>query len=321
MSQGLRSLDYTAILALIGTIIAALLSASFLPDLIFSPSVYIQVFKNGTSTPELLITNDGSTPANNVHAYILAEPSNRIVNITNTFSTTPVNLVRSTTELLEKDKTVPVNSDVAEIFIPRLIQGPGSLAYIRTSFDSENGVKVYASYDEGSAIGSTQPSIIRSITSAFAAPPNTPASSYLIVIISIVLYLIAGIISVFWIRRLKKRRIIGTLLSNIQENRRKIVKDNSTWEEFINLYRTKIDASLEKEELEKALDARHSLVSKLMKNPADYSIIDDLYAKISKRNEKIKSEPPPPQYDKRELNTECFNLLEKALNIDWSKYR
>jgi hypothetical protein len=317
LSQGLRSLDYSALLALIGTITAGLLSASFLPDLIFNPIVYVQVFYNGTRTPELLITNDGSRPANNVHAYILAEPRNKIVNITNTFSTAPVNLVRNTTEFLGKDKNVTVNSDTVEILIPTLIQGPGSLAYIRTSFDSENGVKVYTSYDEGSAIGSTQPSIIRSITSGFFAP-TASASTLLLVIIIELVSLIPITILVFKLRRRMKRSIIKTLLSNIQENRRKIVKDNSTSEEFINLYRKQKDVLLKKEEREEKWNSRHLELSKLMKNPKDYTIIDDLYTKISERNEKIKT---LPEYDKKEVNSECFNLMEKALDIEWNNYR
>jgi hypothetical protein len=115
-----------------------------------------------------------------------------------------------------------------------------------------------------------------------------------------------------------KRSIIKTLLSNIQENRRKIVKDNSTSEEFINLYRKQKDGLLKKEEREEKWNSRHLELSKLMKNPKDYTIIDDLYTKISERNEKIKT---LPEYDKKEVNSECFNLMEKALDIEWNNYR
>jgi hypothetical protein len=317
LPRGLRSLDYSALLALIGTITAALLSASFLSDLILNPSVYVEIFNNGTRTPELLITNDGSKPANNLHVYILTSPPNKIVNITNTFSTTGVNLVGST-KLLEKDKPVTVNSDTVEIFIPKLVQGPGSEAYIRNLLESESGsFKVITSYDEGSGVGSTQPSIVRSITSTFAAPTTSTSTLLLIIIIGFV-SLIPLTILAFKLRRRIKRRIIKTLLSNIQENRRKILKENSTSEEFINLYRKESDSSLEEKERQKQWNSRHSAeLSKLIKNPKDYAVIDDLYTKISQRNEKINS---LPTYDKKEVNTECFNLMEKALNIEWDNY-
>lgn len=321
LSQGQRSLDYAAILALIGTVIAGLLSASFLPDLIFNPSVYIQIFNNGTRTPELLITNDGSRPANNVHVWILATPPNRIVNITNTFSTASVEVVTFEEVPLLKDKPLAVNSDTAEILIPTLIQGPGSLAYIRTSFDSDNGIKVYTSYNEGSGVGSTQPSIIRSITSAFATPTTPSSSLFLVIIIELVLPVPVAILAFKLARRRVREDIKETLLRNIQENRRKILKDNSTSEEFVNLYRKESDSNLKEEELETEWNRRHSVLSRFVKNPKDYAIIDDLNDRISDRNIKMKSKPPPPEYDKRELNTECFNLLERALNIEWSNFR
>jgi hypothetical protein len=151
-----------------------LLSASFLPDLLLNPSVYVEIDKNQTWTPELLITNDGSSAANNLHVYLLAWPPNKIVNITNIFSTTPVNLVRSITEPLEKHKSVTVNSDTVEILIPKLVQGPGSRAHIRTLSDSENGIQVITSYDEGSGIGSTTTISLEDLLPASNATPQPP---------------------------------------------------------------------------------------------------------------------------------------------------
>jgi hypothetical protein len=339
LSQRLRALDYSALLALIGTVSAGLLTAGFLPDILFNPVVFVEIKNSNIATPEMLITNDGSRPANNVHLYV--ETSKKILTVTNIFSTTGVSMVRPTPLTLEKGKPIAVDSNSLEIFIPHLIHGLGSTVVLKTLLESKSdSYEVNILYDEGSGIGDTLPSFTRSIGSFY--------SSFLILLIPL-LGIEVGVFIAITIfraisRRRKRRLIIKTLLRNIGKNRRKIVKDNHTTEELDNIYhyverpwwkdryqgtfmrqyfqRMKPDKSddlLDKKERMKLWNSRHSELQNLMKNPRDYAIIDDLYAKISERNEKMK-ENHLPNYDKKEINTQCFNLMEKALNIEWHNY-
>jgi hypothetical protein len=99
MARRLRGLDTTALLGLTGTVVAALLSAGFIGDFMVNPAVYVELKNNTASKPMMLVTNDGSQPAHNLSLFIQA-PSDFIMNITNTFSTTNVSLVEPDSKIL-----------------------------------------------------------------------------------------------------------------------------------------------------------------------------------------------------------------------------
>jgi hypothetical protein len=311
------------VLALIGTVIAALLSASFIPDFLVNPAINVEVIGSELTAPRMIITNDGSEPANNVHLFIAGYNKGQnlgdwtIKSVTNDFSTTSVFLVQPKSEsepepkVLEIDKRVCLNKEpecfsnepisILDIHIPKLVQGLGSQVIIIPSLESRiANYGVVVSFDEGSGIVSDNPNYIRTLSYYFTYSVlfKTEGIAILMALMASALLVPILFFVRFISRKRVRKRIINELLENIENNRQKIVRDGYTTSEYFNNWR--------------GPELRY-----IITNPKDYAIIDDLHTKIDKRNGEIDS---LPEYDKKEINSECFNLMEKALNIEWDNY-
>jgi hypothetical protein len=122
--KGIES--FPSLIALSGTVIAALISGGFASDILFNPAVYVEIKNYGSATPKMLITNDGSEAADNLYLYIQA--SSKIISVTNTFSTANVSLVRPTSQILGMFQPITVNNNIVEILITKLTPGFASLS-------------------------------------------------------------------------------------------------------------------------------------------------------------------------------------------------
>jgi hypothetical protein len=177
------------------------------------------------------------------------------------------------------------------------------------------GVSVTAVYDEGSAVGSVEPSVVRRM-STFFSDTNVYAA----------LIALPGLAIVYAIFRLGLRRkerahSINKLVFTLEYSHRKL-EDDPYISERIYLYKwyDSVDPEL--------LKSRHSKVRKIMKNPKDYIIIDDLNSKLENRNKKIENEleaikntsPEEYQHEVKKLNTKCLDQINKALSIEWENY-
>lgn len=289
--------------------------------------LYIEVKDIGSITPKILVTNDGSQPAHNLSLF-LRTSNNKIINITNDFSTTDVILMKPKSVTLERGITQNVNDSSLEIFIPRLSSGLGSIVEMKTSLNNSDGdYLLQGVYDQGSATATNAPNILRNISMySFIFLPLFVTYSA----VAIVSFFLA-----FWIRKRRRVQLIKVLVFNIIKWHREIEDDPVTNQE-INLYQTKLDKKIEKANLtfaqkypwERELwNRRHADILNIIKNPKDYVIIDDLYSKLNKRNEKIKTlEPkknPSPeiyQYEVEKINDECLRQLNEAMNIEWENY-
>jgi hypothetical protein len=309
------------VLTVVGTVIAAFLSASFFPDLLVNPAVNVEVRDSEMTTPQMIITNDGSEPANNVHLFIEGIDK-KIYEVKNDFSTTSVFLVQPKPEsgqekqleidkpqcFMNKSECFPKEPiKLLEIRIPKLVQGLGSEVGIVPTLESRYSLpsgafnyRVVVSYDEGSGVVSDNPNYVRMISRMFSYGLFYTQGGLALLIFLISVIVLIPIISFVQYRnhKIKKRTIIDKLLKVILENRQIIVKEGYTTNKLFNKW-------------------TGPELGGIITNPKDYTIIDDLHAKIDNRNREIGS---LPDYDKKERNTECFNLMEKALNIEWSNY-
>jgi hypothetical protein len=338
MARRLGGLDATALLGLTGTVVAALLSAGFLGDFLVNPAVYVEVKNNtGTSKPVMLVTNDGSKPAHNLSMFIQSS-SDKIVNVTNIFSTADVTLVEPKSMTLERGRPVPINNNSLQIFIPMLSSGIGSKVEMETLLESQSGgISVTAVYDEGSTLGSDQPSYVRGLSILFS-----------IIYASFIAFSVGAIgyaIFEFWSRRSIRARFIKNLVFTLENLRRKL-EDGPNIPERIYLYKSTrgqknrfkrlqriskrkgLQYSYKDFYLSEVLKEARSGVQKIMKDPKDYMIIDDLNSKIENRNNKIETEleaikntsPEEYRHEVKRLNTECLDQIYKALNIEWENY-
>jgi hypothetical protein len=344
MARRLGGLDATALIGLAGTVVAALLSAGFLGDFLVNPAVYVEVKNNATSKPYMLVTNDGSEPAHNLTLFIQSS-SDKIVNVTNIFSTTNVTLVEPVSKTLDRGRPVPINNNSLQIFIPVLSSGVGSKVEIETLLESQRGgVSVTAVYDEGSTVGSETFSLVRRVSTVFS---DTNIYAALIVV--------PGVVSVLAIIRLGVRRhlrkkSINKLVSTIECLHRKLEDDPYIPERFY-LYKWHDSEDPENSSTRKWWKMRLSSIRKwwkmrlssirkwwkmrlplpiaqdIMKNPKDYIIIDDLNSKLENRNKKIEklkaikdTSSEEYQYEVKKLNTDCLDQINKALDIEWENY-
>lgn len=325
MARRLGGLDTTALIGLIGTVVAALLSAGFLGDILVNPAVYVQLIDIGTSKRYMLITNDGSEPAHDLSLFIQSS-SDKIDSITNTFSTTRVALVEPVPMILERGRPVAINTNSLQIFIPVLSSGIGSEVNMEILLESQSGgVIVNAVYDEGSTVGTVAPSLVREMSIIFSNIGYP-------IVIGFSIYAIGYVILLLWGRRYRKRTHIKRLVTTLENWRRKLEDDPYT-PEGLYPYKRWYEEDADPIKWWKKL---HSRVQDIMKNPKDYIIIDDLISKIENRNkkvEKIENEleaiqnTPGEEYlhevkkhEVKKLNTECLDQINKGLNIEWDNY-
>lgn len=317
MARRLSGLDTTALIGLIGTIVTALLSTGFFSTFLVNPAVYVEVSNSATSQPYMLITNDGSKPAHNVSLFVLALPG-KIVNVTNIFSTTNVTLMEPHPKTLEEGRPVPISNNSMQILIPVLTSGIGSRVEIETLLESESEfVRVIAVYDEGSTVESTDPSLVREMSFFI--------SDYYFWFVSLsgIAIIYAG--SLLWVRGRNKRLFIEKLVKTLENVHRKLADDYYT-AEGIHLYKLNILYDSKDSSTIRARKRRY--LQKIMKNPKDYIIIDDVNSKIEERNKKIENQleplkntsPEEYRHELKELNIECLNQIHKALDIDWENY-
>jgi hypothetical protein len=267
LANRLGAIDKTALLGLSGTIVAALLSAGFLSEVLLNPSVYIEVKDSGGTTPRILVTNDGSQPAHNLSLFL--RTSNKIINITNDFSTTEVILMKPISMSLERGITQHIDDYSLEIFIPRLSSGLGSIVEMETSLESPDGdYLLQGVFDEGSATATNAPNIVRNISMySFIFLPLFVAYS----VVAIVIFIVA-----FWLRKRRRVRLMKALVLNIIRLRREI-EDNRLTNQEIVLY--EVGKKPEKANVTFAQYPRvremwnriHANILKLMKNPKDYN--------------------------------------------------
>jgi hypothetical protein len=298
-----RTVVISALIALTGTVLTVLFSANFLSDILLNPSVYIQVINNGTTTvPKMIITNDGSQPADNLHIFI--QTSTRMVSITNVFSTTNVSLVKPTQQSLERNTPAQVNSNFLEIFIPKLIHGIGSKVEVETLLDSQSaGYEVHAVYDQGSTMGSFTPNIVRD---PFSLLYQFPAWQLTAIILGFI-GSIGQFIAFFYEKRRNRRKNTQLVVNTIRHMRRLIMDDPTATRP--------LDMHLE--------DLQRDLAN-VFKNPPDYLIIDDFLSKLYKRQEMIENlrsrGTPIHPLDVGMINKEILDLAKKASEIDWKNY-
>jgi len=250
----------------------------------------------------MIITNDGSQPADNLHIFI--QTSNKIINVTNVFSTTNVSLVRPTQQALERSTPAPVNSNFSEIFIPKLVHGIGSKVEIETLLESQRkGYNVSAVYDQGSTIGSFSPNIVRDSFSFFSFFSDI---SFWPIIVTFSI----SIAQFYYIltKARRKRRETTKLVVGVIRDMRRLIIDNPTATQPLGLELAKLRKDL----------------AIVFKNLHDYMIIDDLLSKLHKRHEMIReleSEGTPLHpINMAMINKEILDLSKKASDIDWKNY-
>lgn len=286
MARRLRGLDTTALLGLTGTVVAALLSAGFIGDFLVNPAVYVELKNNTASKPMMLVTNDGSHPAHNLSLFIQA-PSDFIINITNTFSTTNVSLVEPDSKILPIGRPVQILDDFVQISTPILSSGIGSKLEIETLLDvlhsQSGGISVTAVYDEGSTVGSIDPSLVRQMSII------TSEHNFYLALTGYAAVAIGYVTFDFWIERRKRQRSIKELITRL-ENWRRNLEDDLSIPDRINLYERDESEDPRDSSTRQLWKRRHTRVRKIMKNPKDYIIIDDLNSKLENRNKKIENE-------------------------------
>ena len=171
------------------------------------------------------------TDQNLLTILFIQSSSGKIVNLTNRFSTTNVSLVEPDPRILERGRPVPINNNTLQIFISMLSSGVGSKVEMDILLESQSGgVSVTAVYDEGSAVGSVEPSVVRRM-STFFSDTNVYAA----------LIALPGLAIVYAIFRLGLRRkerahSINKLVFTLEYSHRKL-EDDPYISERIYLYK------------------------------------------------------------------------------------
>lgn len=148
----------TAILALAGTVITALLGSTIITRFYYP---VVEIVKESVATPDeyklrLTVTNYGSEPATNMTLFIKS-PS-RIHNVSNIFSTSTITLPQLNNTLLTMNNPVDLSDKLNTNFIildtQKFTQGTGSklILDITNEGGALNDYVITAIYDQGSVI-------------------------------------------------------------------------------------------------------------------------------------------------------------------------
>lgn len=112
--------------------------------------------------------------------------------------------------------------------------------------------------------------------------------------------LVVGTVMVFFIYYFRKQR------------RREFI--SSLVDELLQI-RSKLDANITTKDLFTIKWLSHKNLRKVIRNVKDFIMIDSLYKKVVLRNDNLNTDKI------RGLNQECLFLVNKALDIEWEKYR
>ena len=264
-----------AIIAVVGIIAIPFLNMAI--PYVSGPILHYVIIPNSDGrTAKISVGNYGISAATNVTLTVIAPE--KILQIQSTFSTDEI-------------QRLSFNGTTMKAFIPKIIQGPGSLVEINLLIDaplgsSNSNYTGYATYAQGSATSHT--------TDVF----SDVLEKYSWMIILLYSYVIFYIFSLVWVtNRSKLRRLIHGLI--ILRNN---FKNNSN----------DISSSL------KLLPNRNA-TSKLIFEIPDYILIEDFYELLKKRESLQNNDED--KVVQNQLNKECLASLELVLKIDWKKYQ
>ena len=313
------------VVAFVGVTAAAapVLVSSLFSRLTNEPEVEIEInTRNEGAT--VTLRNEGVAPATNLTLVVYAPEKIAISS----------NYTRYTVEV----SPVKIDDERLEAYLPKLVQGSGSIVTLDIILENQTVVDyyvAYVTYDQGSLMkDSSQPSdyfslFLISLTFGF------------IVFYAVYLFFLYR----YGIRR--RRRVLNKMfMSNVTQNIveiRRALKDNNKIDTIFNnawkvesltetksarsyLVRRIIVFSIYRSYLffreripllrEEKKEVRDTLQKKELR---DYLILDDFYAKLDARNQRISNNISQGQLEK--FNKYCLQLADNALrNIKWEKY-
>lgn len=303
MSQRRASILSVVIVPIIVAIIA---TAPFLANLIQSynkPNVNIWISPDvGDNRKAIIrITNNGAASATNLTLTV----------------DTPKEIL-SATEKLATVRTQPLESNqtTVKLFIPQLIHGDGSIVEIETLIDANQSATynyiAYATYDQGS----TKQSILLQKLSYYNIFND------FMLYLTIPYFVAYPLLLIFLFKYYAPRRRIKAAAIKITEEMVLLRRELMTNIQSDKIFSTDWKIRLSYRVLFSSVKTRYTVeetVKKYTRNLNDRLIIEDFYAKLYARNQRLEKNDVDTDRLK-EINDDCLKTADNALKIiDWRK--
>ena len=232
---------FVAVIGVIGTLTPLYINSSVSS----SPKIIIRSdpVNSNVNESHILIQNNGTVAATNMSVFVNAcqtnssTPANcqfKIHSITNGYSTADV-LVPPNDVPLEPGSSQKFNRSLAEVHVPKLVQGSASFINLYVAYDNSSGqlgrravspseFDVYAIFDQGSASSADTPKTWQEELLPFFNPSiDSPYYIYILI-----LYLtLSGFTGWYISVRRGRKHFISSVIDKIDEVRRQLRGDHT----------------------------------------------------------------------------------------------